>query len=45
MVLAERNKNELDADVARQLQGSGLHYVTRHGAPHSTRVSSAQQQA
>lgn len=34
VVLADRDKDQLDADVARQLNGSGLHYVTRRGAPH-----------
>ena len=37
MVLADRDKDALDADVARTLNGSGLHWVTRKGAPHSAK--------
>ncbi len=38
VVLADRDKDQLDAEVARQLNGSGLHYVTRRGAPHCAKV-------
>jgi hypothetical protein len=37
VVLADRDKDALDADVARTLHGSGLHWVTRRGAPHSAK--------
>lgn len=42
-MLADRDKDQLDADVARQLNGSGLHYVTRRGAPHCAKVRAAAQ--
>ncbi|KAI3438204.1 hypothetical protein D9Q98_000641 [Chlorella vulgaris] len=37
VVLADRDRDELDADVSQTLAGSGLHYVTRRGAPHSAK--------
>lgn len=39
VVLADRDRDALDADVARTLQGSGLHFKTRSGAPYSAKVS------
>lgn len=36
-MLADRDRDELDADVSQTLAGSGLHYVTRRGAPHSAK--------
>lgn len=38
VVLADRNKAELDADVERALRGSGMAWVTRCGAPYSAKV-------
>lgn len=41
VVLADRPKGELDAEVERALHGSGMSFVTRRGVPYSAKVRAA----